>query len=499
VAEIEQISPAAPSSQVAELAGRVDDFAKARVLCIGDIMLDRFIYGSVERISPEAPIPVFSMESEDLMLGGAGNVVRNIVSLGAEACFLSVVGDDAVGKQLLGLIGEEDNVEPYVLSEKDRISTKKTRYIAGNQQLLRSDKETRAAITEASESQLMDIAKDVIPKFDIIILSDYGKGTLSPQLIRRIIDTAKEHNKKVIVDPKSRDFGLYAGAYLVSPNLSELANASGRDHFDNDVEIVEAAHALLKEHTLEHVLVTRGKDGMTLVYKNGESLHIPARAKEVFDVSGAGDTAIATLAVAHASGLDLADAALSANVAAGIVVGKLGTAVVYRTDLKTALYTHDTMAGQSKVLPQNLAADAVANWQRQGLKVGFTNGCFDIMHAGHVQLLQDARAECDRLVVGLNSDDSVKRLKGESRPVNAEMDRAMLLAALHVVDLVVIFREDTPLRLLEDLRPDVLMKGADYTKETVVGAELVESYGGEIVLLPLKEGYSTTNTIAKLS
>ncbi len=487
--------PASPDHNAA-LGARVEDLARARILCVGDLMLDRFIYGTVERVSPEAPIPVFSIREETTMLGGAGNVVRNIRSLGGTACFLSVVGDDKTGTELMRMIGGEARVQPYVLVERGRASTRKTRYIAANQQLLRADRETKETIKHSTEEQLIGILNEEVQEHDVVVLSDYGKGVLTPALVTAAIETARKAGKPVIVDPKSRDFGLYSGAFLLSPNLHELSIAAGRE-LNSDEDIIIAAGELMKKHRIENLLVTRSKEGMTLVTAK-EAHHIPVRAREIYDVSGAGDTAIATLATAYAAGASLLEAATLANLAAGIVVGKLGTAVVYRTDLKTALYTQDTVASQSKILPFEVASDQVSIWKREGKRVGFTNGCFDLVHPGHLALLQEAKSHCDRLVVGLNSDASVKRLKGDGRPVNSEMERAMLLAALSVVDMVVIFRDDTPMALIEAFRPDVLIKGGDYKKDEVVGGEFVESCGGKVVLCALKEGYSTTNLIARI-
>lgn len=486
-----------PPTDLQSLATRVEDFAQARILCIGDLMLDRFVYGNVERISPEAPIPVIHQSDERVMLGGAGNVVRNIVSLGGQCGFISVIGDDTAGHRLTTLIGEQERVEPCLVTEAGRISTEKTRYVSGTQQLLRCDRETAAAITAATRDRLLQRIAKELPNYDLVLISDYGKGLLTDHMLRAVIEQAIARNIPVFVDPKRRDYSFYHGATLISPNLKELALASGADRLVGEEAIVAAARALIAEHGLQWMLVTRGADGMTLVGANGTATHIPAEAREVYDVSGAGDTVIATLAVSHATGLEMADSARLATIAAGIVVGRLGTATVYRTDIKSALHGYSATHSRSKIQPLDHAKEIVAGWKEQGLKTGFTNGCFDILHVGHLSSLQDAKAECDRLVVGINTDASVKRLKGESRPLNNELDRAMLLAAIDCVDLVVLFREDTPLNLLENLRPDVLMKGADYEKEQVVGWELVESYGGRIALLPLREGYSSTNLIQK--
>lgn len=478
------------------LAAVIENFPAARVLCVGDVMLDRFIHGAVERISPEAPIPVLSIHHESTMPGGAGNVVRNLSALGVNCGFITVVGDDKTGAELMRMVAFETGVAPFMLVETGRMTTQKTRYIAGNQQMLRADRETRMALKPSTEEQIIGLLREEIPGHDIIILSDYGKGVLTDAVTRAAIDSAAQHGKRVVVDPKTRDFSKYRGAFLVSPNLAELTQASATE-LHGDAEISRAAHALLSAHALTSLLVTRGRDGMSLITHDAPPLHIPAHAREVFDVSGAGDTVIATLSAALAVDASLADATQLANIAAGIVVGKVGTAAIYPTDLKNALADVGTPA--SKILSLPAAVEQVAIWRRSGLKTGFTNGCFDLMHPGHVSLLEEAKKRCDRLVVGLNSDASVRRLKGETRPVTTETARATLLAALSVVDAVVIFEEDTPLHLLEQLRPDILYKGADYTRDQVVGADLVASYGGEIILIPLQPGHSTTGILAKIA
>lgn len=477
----------------------LDRLPQVRVLCLGDVMLDRFIYGTVERISPEAPIPIFTATREERMLGGAGNVVRNLLALGAEASFCAVVGDDAVATQLTQLVGAEAHLVPYLITERGRISTKKTRYVAASQQLLRSDSETKAAIGEETSRKILEHILPELASHQAVILSDYGKGVLTPAICHAVIEAARAKQIPVFVDPKQRDVSVYAGATVLSPNLKELALACGVERFADDAAIIAAAQNLARTHRFQYVLVTRGERGMTLVDAEGLVLHVDATASDVFDVSGAGDTVIATLAASYAAGAPMPKAVELANLAGGIVVGRLGTAVVHRTDLTAALYTHRTQALQQKILPPDAALASITNWKRDGLVVGFTNGCFDIMHAGHIQLLSDAKARCDKLVVALNTDASVRGLKGPTRPVNAEMDRAQVLAALGCVDAVVLFDDETPLALLKLLMPDVLMKGADYTKEQVVGWEWVESYGGRVELLPLKDGYSTTGIIKKMT
>lgn len=483
-------------SPLQSLLPAIERFADVKLCCIGDVMLDRFIYGEVTRISPEAPIPVLARSSSQTMLGGAGNVVRNIVSLGASCSFISVVGDDAVGREVMSLIAAEAHIEPAIVTESGRKTTEKTRFVAGYQQLLRCDDETRQPISAESHARIVQWVESDIAQYDALILSDYNKGLLQPELVQQLIELARNKQVPVLIDPKRADWSCYRGATVISPNLNELKQASGCDS-NLPEHLMEAAGDLCARYDLGAVLVTRGKDGMSLFQRGEPPVHIPALPREVFDVSGAGDTSIATLAVAHASGLPLADAAKLANLAAGIVVGRLGTATIYRTDLTSGLYSYEQLSSQSKIMPQAVAADAITGWKRDGFRIGFTNGCFDVLHAGHLALLQDAKARCDKLVIGVNSDASVSRLKGPTRPLNQEMDRAMLLAAMDPVDLVVIFRDDTPLSLIDSLKPDLLMKGADYTIEQVVGAKEVMAYGGSVELIPLREGYSTTALIEK--
>ncbi len=484
----------------AALSATVKAFRGTRVLVIGDLMLDRFVYGSVERISPEAPVPIFTYGHEVSMLGGAGNVVRNLASLGGSSCFISVIGADATGHALTRLTGEEVGVEPYLITQSARVSTEKTRYIAASQQLLRSDRETIQAVDAATEQRIVQLAEEELPRVQVLVLSDYGKGVITRSLVSRLMVVAARVGVPVLVDPKQRDFGYYAGASVVSPNAKEFLEAAGLDARATEAQITEAAARLCAQHRLGHLLITRGKAGMLLCSASGEVARTSATARDVYDVSGAGDTALAACALALASGASAPEAMVLANHAAGIAVTKLGTAAVFADELSMALSEHAFQhSALRKIMMLSHAREQVAAWRAEGLSVGFTNGCFDIMHAGHATVLADAKSRCDRLVVGVNSDASVRRLKGASRPVNFEQDRAHLLACLQAVDVVVLFDDDTPLTLIDALRPDVLMKGADYTREQVVGFDLVESYGGRVELLPLKAGYSTTGIIEKLA
>ncbi|MGE0744608.1 MAG: D-glycero-beta-D-manno-heptose-7-phosphate kinase [Rhodospirillales bacterium] len=483
-------------TDLSALAADVARLGAARVVVVGDVMLDRFVYGEVTRISPEAPIPVCRVTDETAMLGGAGNVVRNLVALGARADFVAVVGDDAAGRDVAGHTAALAGVTPRLVTVPGRATTVKTRYVAGGHQLLRADRETDAPVGDGIADSVVAAADAALAGAGVLVLSDYGKGVLRADVTKRLIAAAHVRGVTVIVDPKSADYAVYRGADIVTPNRRELAEAS-RMPVATDAEIVAAARRLMADHAIAGILATRSAEGMTLVTQ-GTATHLPAQAREVYDVSGAGDTVVATLAAALAAGIATVDAARLANAAAAIVVGKTGTAVAYADDLVEALHATDLLSGESKVLPLARALDRIELWRRRGETIGFTNGVFDLVHPGHLSLLAQARAACDRLVVGLNSDASVKRLKGPQRPVQSEAARAAVLGSFAAVDLVVIFGDDTPLELIRAIRPDVLVKGADYTVDTVVGADLVQAAGGKVVLATLVEGQSTTATIRRM-
>ncbi|MBI0433719.1 D-glycero-beta-D-manno-heptose-7-phosphate kinase [Roseomonas sp. KE0001] len=477
-----------------DLADAVRQLKRASVLVVGDAMLDRYVYGHVRRISPEAPVPVLTVERELAMPGGAGNVVRNLTALGSAVAFLSVVGDDQAGSDLTGLIGGQPGVEPWLLVQGGRITTTKTRFIAAGQQMLRADQEVARPIHERLAERLIRIATDTVAATSVMVLSDYRKGVLSGGTTEKLIAAARAAGRRVVVDPKGEDFSRYAGADVITPNRAELALATQMP-VDSEAAIVAAARALQARHGFHAVLVTRSEDGMTLL--EGEAVHhLPAEAPEVHDVSGAGDTVVAVLAAGFAAGLPLPLAARLANIAAGLVVGKVGTAVAREADLLEALTPE--RGALRKVMRRAAAAEQVERWRQRGWRVGFTNGCFDLLHPGHVHLLEQARSWCDRLVVGLNADSSVKRLKGPSRPVQPEAARAAVLASLATVDLVTIFEEDTPLDLIRLLQPEVLVKGADYTVDQVVGGELLQDWGGVVKLAELLPGNSTTATVARM-
>lgn len=471
-----------------ELQALLERVRGLKVACVGDLMLDRYIYGEVSRISPEAPIPVLKTRRRIAMPGGVGNVARNVAALGGVARLGAVAGHDAAGDELAGLIDAEDGVENVIELRGDVDTIVKTRFVAGGQQLLRLDEE--AAPLLATES-------DAFTGASVYLLSDYAKGVVSDAMIGQALSAAQKSGAPVIVDPKGRDFARYGAVDLIKPNASELAGATGLP-VETDAEVETALTALLEATTARAVVVTRAGKGMSLMRRDEAARHFPGRAREVFDVSGAGDTGLAALGLALGAGVSLETAVEFAILASGVVVGKAGTAVVSPAELIDAEMSQHASGAHAKVMPLDELAHVVEGWKRQGLKVGFTNGCFDILHRGHVAYLAQARSWCDRLVVALNTDSSVRRLKGEGRPINDLDSRAVVIGGLASVDRVTSFDDPTPLALIERLRPDVLVKGADYTREGVVGGDLVESWGGEVKLATFEDGYSTTKTLEKM-
>jgi D-beta-D-heptose 7-phosphate kinase/D-beta-D-heptose 1-phosphate adenosyltransferase len=467
--------------------------SRVTILSLGDIMLDRFVSGVVERISPEAPIPVLAIDRETVMPGGVGNVVSNIRALGGGTGVIAVVGDDREADTLSGLLAPAEDVS--FVRDPGRPTAVKTRFIAGGQQLLRADFERRRPLDPEIEEQVLRVLEIRLPLADALVLSDYGKGVLTRRVLEAAISGGRASGIPVIVDPKGSDYGRYRGAAVVTPNLKELAEAAGYAG-KGDAEIEDSARGVLARSGIGAMIVTRGPEGLSVVPTDGAAVHVRAQAREVFDVSGAGDTVVATLALSLATGADLPTAARLANLAASIVVGKVGTASVTAEELRGA--ADDDAHFHSKLRTVAALVDQVERWRRRDLRVGFTNGCFDLLHPGHLSLIRQARAGCDRLVVGLNSDASVRRLKGPTRPVSSETARADVLSAIADIDAVVIFDEDTPLRLIEALRPDVLVKGADYQISQIVGADFVMSYGGRVLRAELRPGHSTTAVIARM-
>ncbi len=466
----------------------------ARVLCVGDVMVDRFVYGDVTRVSPEAPIPVLARSREIVMLGAAGNVARNVAALGGEVSLIGLVGGDAEGHEAMRLVGADTGVEGFLLTDPSRPTTLKTRFVSGGQQLLRVDLEESRPADGDVEQRLIRTIRDVAPGCGVILLSDYGKGVVTDAVIAAV----REAGVTVIVDSKARSFRRYGAVDMIKPNAAELAFATGLPTGTNTEIEAALAHALSLCEA-KAILVTRAAKGISLGVRGEPVRHFPGVPREVFDASGAGDTTIAALGLALASGARIEDAITFAMLASGVAVTKAGTAVVTPEELTEASITAHLAPAEAKIATPQRLADEVARWRAKGLRVGFTNGCFDILHRGHVAYLNQARTWCDRLIVGLNSDRSVKALKGEGRPVNDLESRALVLAGLACVDLVAPFDEDTPLKLIEAARPDVLIKGADYSEDQVVGAAQVRSWGGEVKLAQLVDGYSTTAAIARMT
>ena len=471
--------------------------AKQTVLCVGDVMLDDFVYGEVTRISPEAPTPVLAVKHSAIEIGGAGNVARNIAALGAKCIFVGLIGEDAAATELKAGLAREPLIESVLVSDATRPTTRKVRFVSEHfrTHMLRADWEMSHPATGLTEQRLIDTILPLIARADVVLLSDYAKGVLTARVIRNVIDAARKLDKAVIVDPKSANFAIYRGATLLTPNRKEFSEAT-RSRADSIESIALAAQDVIQLADCEAILVTQSEQGMTLVPRKGEAVHVPSYPVRVLDVSGAGDTVAAVLAVARGAGAPWEDALRLASAAAAVAVGKKGTAIVTPSELRRQVLPHAFLAAEEKIVAQGGALEArLADWRRQDLRIGFTNGCFDILHPGHVKVLTAARGACDRLIVGLNSDASVKRLKGETRPVQGERARAEVLAALEAVDLVVIFEEDTPLKLIEQIRPSVLVKGGDYTREQVVGHEIVEAHGGQVILIEVLAGFSTTSLV----
>ncbi len=475
---------------------------KQTVLCVGDLMLDDFVYGEVVRISPEAPTPVLAVRHNEIEIGGAGNVARNIAALGARCIFVGLVGNDAAGLTLTNALANLNGcVVPDLVIDAARQTTRKVRFVSEHHSshLIRADWETAGPASAQSESAIIDYAKAALQQVGAVVLSDYAKGVLTPRVIGTIIEAARRLGRPVIVDPKNHDYGVYRGATLITPNRKELAAAVHRP-IATEQEIAEAAAELALAIECEAVLVKCSEDGMSLHASGQAPVHVPAYPVKVRDVSGAGDTVAAVLAVMLAMKAPFEQAMRAANAAAAVVVGKRGTATVSLAELRHRILPAASLAPEEKIVfDWSLLNERLAEWRRRGLRIGFTNGCFDLLHRGHIRLLAEARAACDRLVVGLNSDESTRRLKGKGRPINPAEGRAEVLAALEAVDLVVVFEKDTPLELIELVRPNVLVKGADYTREQVVGREVVEAGGGQVILVELVPGHSTTNLVRRVA
>jgi D-beta-D-heptose 7-phosphate kinase/D-beta-D-heptose 1-phosphate adenosyltransferase len=458
-------------------------------------MLDEYVWGAVDRISPEAPVQVVEVKRKELRLGGAGNVINNLLTLNCQVDVVSVVGDDDDGQFLLRRLTERGVMQHGVFSQPGRVTSRKTRVLASNQQIVRIDQETRNEISVESEERILTHVRDSVSSLDVIYLSDYQKGVMTDRLLREVIAIGRNAKVPVLIDPKGEDYSKYRGATLLTPNRKEAQLATGLTITDED-SLLAVGRKLRETLELDALVLTRSEEGMTVFSSDGE-IHLPTVAREVYDVSGAGDTVLSLFGLGMAQKLPLGCSAGLANLAAGIVVGKVGTSTVSAQEILDTVGSQQHESDQ-KIRTSSLLQNILAGDRHKGKTIVFTNGCFDLLHVGHVKYLQAARQLGDLLVLGLNSDASIKRLKGPSRPLIGQEERAHILAALDCIDYVVVFDEDTPLEVITALRPDILVKGGDYTPEGVVGRELVESYGGRVELINFVDGKSTTNIINKI-
>lgn len=462
-----------------------------KILVVGDLMIDHYLWGSCDRISPEAPVQVVNIENEDIVLGGAGNVINNLKALGAKVDVISVVGGCEISDELKALLNDISVDTRYLITQKDRITSKKSRIIASHQQVVRYDRESANEINNRSQETVLNSFKKIIKNYDNVLLSDYGKGVLTHSLTQNLIKIANENNKKVLIDPKGLDYSKYKGAYLLTPNKKEASEAT-KINIDDDASLTEAITQLKSECGLDVSLITLSEQGVA-IYDDDLRTH-PTVAREVFDVTGAGDTVLASLGFSLACGYDIDDAVKFSNLAAGVVVGKIGSATATLNEIIEYESSLNKSTSDEHIKTFDEIKDLAIDLKNRGKKIVFTNGCFDILHVGHVKYLEEAKNFGDVLILGLNSDESVTALKGEGRPINLQMDRAYILAALEPVDYVVIFSEDTPYDLIKLIKPHILVKGGDYEGKEVAGQDIAD----ELKLVQFVDGKSTTKTIERI-
>jgi D-beta-D-heptose 7-phosphate kinase/D-beta-D-heptose 1-phosphate adenosyltransferase len=473
----------------------IESIPDQTIAVIGDVMLDLYLSGDVTRISPEAPVPVVLVSGERAAAGGAANVAANLASLGVQVRLVGVSGVDREREALLTVLGQMGNIDcTGIITMRDKRTITKLRVIGAHQQIVRIDREDMGALDAAVEAQVVKAACDAIDAASAVVISDYGKGVCSDTVLRTVIERARAANKLVVVDPKRPDFAAYRGASFLTPNRRELTDATGMP-CESDAEATMAAAEAISQTGADLVL-TRSEKGISYFPAEGDQIHLPTVAQDVFDVSGAGDTVVAVLVSALAAHMPMSDALRLANHAAGIVVSKLGTSTVTMSEIVASLSPETIVEQDGRLLDRSEAVAQRHSWAQDRLVVGFTNGCFDLLHPGHVSLLREAASACDRLIVGINSDASVRRLKGSERPIQSELARSEVIGAIRGVAAVVIFDEDNPLELIRELGPDLLVKGADYALADVVGADFVTERGGRVLLTPIEQGHSTTNLIA---
>jgi len=462
-----------------------------KILVIGDLMIDHYLWGSSDRISPEAPVQVINIDTDSVGLGGAGNVVSNLSALGAKVDVISVIGECKASEELKSLLSDIKVDTQYLITEKDRITSKKSRIIASQQQVIRYDRESTVEISDSSQIAILKIFEVIVDKYDIVLLSDYGKGLLTFQLTQSLIKIANKNNKKLLVDPKGLDYSKYKGAYLLTPNKKEASEATNIIIKDNE-SLTRAIKNLQKQCNLTLSLITLSEEGVAIF---DEELRVhPTLARQVFDVTGAGDTILASLGFALSCNNNIDEAVKFANLAAGVVVGKIGSATVTLNEIFEYESSLNKSNSDEHIKTWDQITSIVDELKNKNRKIIFTNGCFDILHIGHIKYLEKAKSFGDILIVGLNSDDSIRRLKGKKRPINIQTDRAYLLASLEVVDYLVVFDDDTPFELINLIKPDVLVKGGDYKERKVVGEDIAK----ELRLVKFIEGKSTTKIIEKL-
>jgi D-beta-D-heptose 7-phosphate kinase/D-beta-D-heptose 1-phosphate adenosyltransferase len=470
------------------------EWSDKHLLVVGDVMLDKYIWGDVGRISPEAPVPVVHATHKSHQPGGAANVAMNLVRLGAKTRVIGFTGGDEDEKLLLESL-RANGIDPVCVVSDGFPTTAKLRILGGQQQMLRLDTERVGSRPKHDQDRLIEAVGSELAHCDAVVLSDYAKGVLSPEVCQAVISGARKLDIPVLVDPKSADFSRYRGASTICPNLSELSRAANVDARDLNA-LLDAAERMVSLFDVEFLTATLSEKGIALI-RPGNRFLAPAAARQVFDVSGAGDTVIAVLAMSLSSGLKPEIGVQLANFAAGVVVGKVGTVPIEKHELLAALNPEITLHAEDKVVSRDELLGRVATWRKNQERVVFTNGCFDLLHVGHISVIEQARRLGDRLIIAINSDASVSRLKGPSRPIVGEYERARVLAALGAVDAVVIFDQPTPLEIIVETRPDVIVKGGDYDRDTVVGAREVESWGGQVRIVPTVEGFSTTRLIEK--
>ena len=464
---------------------------RPKILVIGDLMVDHYLWGSCERISPEAPVQVINVENESKTLGGAGNVINNLDSLGAEVGVLSVIGDCKASKEIIDLLSEINIDTQYLITQKERVTSKKTRIIASHQQVVRYDKETTDEINIVSQNQLLKIFEEIVQNYDTILLSDYGKGVLTFQVTQSLIKIANKYNKKLLVDPKGLEYSKYKGAYLLTPNKKEASEATNGIIVDNKTLSI-AIQKLKNQCNLSVSIITLSEEGIA-IFDDKLRIH-PTSAREVFDVTGAGDTVIAALGFALSCKKNIDEAVKFANLASGVVVGKIGSATASLNEIITYESSLKNSSSGKNIKNWSEISSIVSELKNNGKKIVFTNGCFDILHIGHIKYLEAAKSHGDILILGLNSDQSIEIIKGKNRPINNQDDRANILVALKVVDYLVIFDEATPLKLIELIKPDVLVKGGDYEDKQIVGEEIAK----ELIIIPFIKGKSTTSIIERI-